>query len=90
MNRIILHFVYYHRGDDILFERMYASSSFKDTLSVIPDVPGGYYGTSTSYRACSFDQVPFLLSLIAPCRPLGPGSAGVRYSEGRWRTGLLQ
>jgi hypothetical protein len=83
MNRIILYFVFHHGGDDIVCERVNASTSHKDPPSVIPDASGGYCGASISCEACSFNQVPSLLSPLAPFRPLGPGSAGVHHSEGR-------
>jgi hypothetical protein len=82
-NRTILYSVCHQRGDDILFERAYASTSHKDPPGVIPDVSGGYNCASTFYRVRSYDQLPVLSSSLARFRPLGPGSAGVYRSEGR-------
>lgn len=81
--RNILHSVFHHGGDDILCDRVYASTPHKDSPSVIPDASGCNYGASATYRPRSFDQVLNLLFPIALFYYLGQGGAGVHRSEGR-------
>jgi hypothetical protein len=49
-DRNILRPVFHHGYNDILCERVLASTSHEDAPSVIPDACGGHYGTSTLTR----------------------------------------